>query len=379
MAFQDRLRLYANLEGYRGKPLIVYVTSTRANAVGQIAQDVIPELINQLHSLPATEDLDFLVISNGGDGTVAWRIVSLIREQVKKFSILIPHAAFSAATLIALGADEIVMHPYGNLGPTDPQIHNPKKAIQFGAEDVQAFLRFAREKVGLTDQEPLRDLFLKFGEEVGFTSIGVAARSSQLSLTMGEKMLQHHMKDEKAQTKAKAISEALNSKYFHHGYPVSRSEAGTIGLPIAKPDRKLEDLMWAIWKDLESELKIRETFVPLDLVRANPACQGLFAPVAQLQLPVGANGAALQILFQMYLQQVVTTSVPPTAFDNTLSIVESTRKASRFQMSGSIFAARQHDLEMKVQVVPEKMGWIDVTMPAAAAQAAGQGGGGAVP
>lgn len=363
MALQDRLKFYDELEGYRGKPLIVYVTSTRANAAGQIAQDVIPELIGQLHSLPAAEDLDFLVISNGGDGTVAWRIVSLIREQVKKFSILIPHAAFSAATLIALGADEIVMHPYGNLGPTDPQIQNLKKAIQFGAEDVQAFLRFAREKVGLTDQEPLRDLFLKFCEEVGFTSIGVAARSSQLSLSMGEKMLQHHMKDEKAQTKARAISEALNSKYFHHGYPVSRNEARTIGLPIAKSDQKLEELMWSIWKDLESELKIRETFVPLELVRADPACQAIFSPVPQLQLPVGANVAQLQILFQMYLQQLAATAVPPTMFDNTLSLVESARKASRFQMSGSIFAARQHDLEMKVQVVQEKVGWVDVEMP----------------
>jgi ClpP class serine protease len=108
----------------------------------------------------ATE-LDLYLVSNGGDGTVAWRIVSLIRERVRKFSVLVPQAAFSAATLIALGADEIVMHPYGNLGPTDPQIHNRNKNVQFGAQDLAAFLTFARDEVGLTDQAPLLELFKK--------------------------------------------------------------------------------------------------------------------------------------------------------------------------------------------------------------------------
>src|SRR5262249_46262744 len=128
---------------------------------GQIASDTVPELLLQLQALPAeTSELDLLLVSNGGDPTVAWRGVSLIRERTKKFSVLVPQAAYSAATLIALGADEIVMHPHGNLGPTDPQIHAPRKgqkdstpdSVPFGSEDLAAFLRFAREEVGLGDQ-----------------------------------------------------------------------------------------------------------------------------------------------------------------------------------------------------------------------------------
>lgn len=366
MGLENRVKLYREIETYRKKPLIVYVTSTRPKAEGLIAQDVIPELLTQLHELPACEDLDFLILSNGGDGTVAWRIVSLIREKVKKFSILIPQAAYSAATLLALGANEIVMHPYGNLGPTDPQINNPKKGIQFGSEDVQAFLRFAREEVGLTDQEPLRDLFIKFSEEVGFTSIGVAARSSQLSVSMGEKMLRFHMKDGESHTKARTISEALNSKYFHHGYPLNRTEAREIGLPIAAADEKIESLLWAVWKDLENDLKIRETFMVLDLFKNN---QSLYAPVPQLPLPVGANAQQLQMLFQMYLQQVVTQVVAPMAFEYTACLMESYRCASRYHVEGRCFAARQPDLEIKLQMAPERMGWADNPIPKAAAVA----------
>ena len=302
-------------------------------------------------------------MSNGGDGTVAWRIVSLIRERVRKFSILVPHAAFSAATLIALGANEIVMHPHGNLGPTDPQITNPQKGIQFGTEDLQAFLKFAKEQVGLSDQKPLRDLFLKFSEEVGFVGIGIAARGTQLSTSVGEKMLLMHMTDTEGKQNARAISESLNTKYFHHGYPLSRSEAKEIGLPLADQNQILEDLLWSIWKDLEADLQLRQAFVPLAILKADPACQALFAPVPQLQIPPGAAPQVVQAIVQLYLQHIGPLGVPPTPFEYTTAVMESLRRASRARVSGSIFATRQHDLEFKIALAPEQIGWVDVALP----------------
>ena len=364
MPLPERIALYRQIETLRGKPLIVYVTSIRENAIGQIAQDAVSELLNQLQSLPRNiEDLDLLVVSNGGDGTVAWRIVSLIRERVRRFSILVPHAAFSAATLIALGANEIVMHPHGNLGPTDPQITNVKKGIQFGTEDLQAFLKFAKEQVGLSDQIPLRDLFLKFSEEVGFVGIGVAARGTQLSTSVGEKMLLMHMTDTDGKQTARAISEALNTKYFHHGYPLSRSEAKEIGLPLAEPNQVLEDLLWSVWKDLESDLKLREAFVPLALLKADPACQALFVGIPQLQIPPGAAQQVIQIIVQAYIAQFGLVSVPPTQFEYTTAVMESLRRCSRARILGSVFGARQHDLEFKVSLAPEQIGWVDVAIP----------------
>jgi ClpP class serine protease len=111
--FQSALSYTRQFETERKRSLLVYVTSMRRNAEAQIARDVICELLAQLQALPdGTKNLDLLIGSNGGDATVAWRIVSLIRERVETFSVLVPQAAFSAATLIALGADEIVMHPH---------------------------------------------------------------------------------------------------------------------------------------------------------------------------------------------------------------------------------------------------------------------------
>ncbi|WNL47903.1 hypothetical protein RKE25_09855 [Dyella sp. BiH032] len=365
MGLQQRVALYRELEQHRGKPLVIYVTSTRENSAGQISSDAIPELLTQLHALPPdTQDIDLLVVSNGGDPTVAWRIVSLIREQVKHFSILVPQAAFSAATLLALGADKIVMHPHGNLGPTDPQITNRKKAIQFGSEDVRAFLRFAREEVGLTDQKPLRDLFLRFSEEVGFVGIGVAARSAQLSQAMAEGMLGLHMKEDGKQS-ARAISELLNKNYFHHGYPLNRKEAKQIGLKIEPSDETTERLMWSIWKDIEQDLKLKEPFLPIHQLKSDPACSALFSPVPQVSYPPGIGQQQLQVLMMAFAQQIAAERVPPTNYEVVVGLMESPRHASLARVKGSIFGARQPDLEFKVQIVPEVNGWIDVPIPPA--------------
>jgi hypothetical protein len=343
MPLPQRINLYRQIEAQRKRPLLVYVTSMRRNAEAQIARDSINELLSQLQALPpGTKKLDLLIGSNGGDGTVAWRIVSLIRERVESFSVLVPQAAFSAATLIALGADEIVMHPNGNLGPTDPQITNHAKGVHFGSEDLAAFLKFARDEVGLNDQMPMLELFKQFCAEVGYVGIGVAARSAQLTQTMGEKLLRLHMKSENQLQKAKIISEALSTKFFHHGYPVSRSEAYEIGLPVAKSDPALEALMWSVWLDIEGELKFREPFSPVSVLKEDPACAALFAPV---------------------IPTTPAPPVPPAKLYQIAAMMESSRVATRYVVEGDIFAARQPDLNLKLSVVHHKQGWVDLPIP----------------
>ena len=45
MGLPERIALYQQIETLRGKPLIVYVTSIRQNAQGNIAQDAVSELL----------------------------------------------------------------------------------------------------------------------------------------------------------------------------------------------------------------------------------------------------------------------------------------------------------------------------------------------
>jgi len=329
-----------------------------------MAGDAVPEFMAQLEALPReARTLDLLLVSQGGDPTVAWRIVSLARARVDDFAVLIPQAAFSAATLIALGANQVVMHPHGNLGPVDPQIVSTRRRSEgqdehraFGSEDLAAFLRFAKEHVGLTDQRELLEVFKLFCDEVGAVGIGTAARSSQLSVSMGEKLLRLHMKEDGA-SKARSIAEALIKDFFHHGYPVNRSEARDIGLPISESDEELERLMWSIWTDFEGELKVRQPFNALTELSESPSAAILFGPVPQIQLPGNLPPAAAQEIVQRILQQVQVLPVPAVPFEKTHALMESTRLASRFTSKGRILAARLPDGQVRYNLIQERAGW----------------------
>ena len=153
VARKDRIPLIEAIQEARDGHLVIsYMTSTRAGHEIQIADDAVPLIFKHLEESRdlATKGVDLFIHSNGGSGTVPWRIVNLIRQYTKKFSVLVPHRAFSAATLIALGADEIVMHRMGCLGPIDPSVTNafnpqnpmiPGLLIPIGVEDVTAFFK----------------------------------------------------------------------------------------------------------------------------------------------------------------------------------------------------------------------------------------------
>ncbi|MBA7548477.1 hypothetical protein ES705_40937 [subsurface metagenome] len=76
-------------------------------------------------AIPIGEKKNILMIihSSGGSVEPAYLISNCCKEYSKKFVIVIPRKAKSAATLISLGADEIHMGIMSELGPIDPQIN----------------------------------------------------------------------------------------------------------------------------------------------------------------------------------------------------------------------------------------------------------------
>lgn len=268
MSYQDRLNLYKKLSTERNRPLICYVTSIRPGCSAQMEQDVLPLFIKQINSISdESTSIDLLVLSNGGDPIVSWRIISLLREKFNNISVLIPYTAYSAATLLALGADEIIMHPFGNLGPIDPQLTFNSGGVPktLSYEDITKYIEFVKD-TGITDQNLLEKAFEKLTAEIPPTLIGVAKRGSQLGLTMGEKLLATHMKDS---SKTTLISETLNTKFYHHGYPLSRTEAKDIGLPISDSNPSIEQIIWDIYEDFANEFLFNEIFDPIKLIQNN--------------------------------------------------------------------------------------------------------------
>lgn len=99
---------------------IGFLSSDGANA--SIDSDDIPALGDILMSVGDVDVLNLIISSPGGDGLVAEKIIEMCRAYCKTFRVIIPNRAKSAATIIALGADEIVMGYCSEIGPIDAQV-----------------------------------------------------------------------------------------------------------------------------------------------------------------------------------------------------------------------------------------------------------------
>ncbi|MFN0181188.1 MAG: SDH family Clp fold serine proteinase [Gemmatimonadales bacterium] len=69
--------------------------------------------------------IDLVLYTTGGDIMAAYRLVPLIREYCETFTVIVPFRCQSAGTLVALGADNIIMLPEGQLSPVDPSTNGP--------------------------------------------------------------------------------------------------------------------------------------------------------------------------------------------------------------------------------------------------------------
>lgn len=270
-----RKSLIEKLQRAREKRLtIAYVTSTRPGHEIQIADDAFRIMYDHLEAGKelAKNGVDLFIYSNGGSGTVPWRIVSLIRQYAKDLAVLVPSHAFSAATLIALGADKIVMHKMGCLGPIDPSVTNifnppnplaPGQLAPISVEDVTAFFKLVKEDVGITHEDELVQALTALTKKIHPLAIGNVQRHHNQSRLMARRLLKLHMKKTEEHDIEQLIDN-LKSNLFYHGHPINRKEAkDELNLKTEEPTAEVESLMWELYLEYERDLKLKEPFNPL--------------------------------------------------------------------------------------------------------------------
>lgn len=142
------LRKYTlqKIEQCTGTPVICYVTKTQNLRRGVSASIDDFDLLgfNDLlaNVRPDARALDVVIISNGGSAEATERIVDLLRGRFSLIRFLVPHNAYSAATLMCFSGNEIIMGASGTLGPIDPQIDGiPARAILRGFAEVEKRLK----------------------------------------------------------------------------------------------------------------------------------------------------------------------------------------------------------------------------------------------
>ena len=271
----DRLESIQELqEARRGTSVIVYVTSTRPGAESEMSMDAVRRIFDHLEAVGRRDKIDLFIHSNGGDGIVPWRLVTLIRQFTDEFTVLVPHRAFSAATLTALGADHVVMHPMGMLGPTDPTVanaFNPRdpsgngNLLGISVEDVASYLALVKDDVGIHHEDELIQAFSALTEHVHPLALGNVKRSTLQSRMMGAKLLQRRTSNELTDHMVEDIVRKLASELYFHGHAIDVREAEVdIGLNFVRSAAPGEaEAMWRLYKDYERDMQLLEEFNPL--------------------------------------------------------------------------------------------------------------------
>ena len=264
------------IEKLRGSRVITYITSDRPGPVNaKIAGDIIPIISQQLRKIGKTKNIDLFLYSSGGDTMVPWRVVSIIREHCDKFSVIIPYKAHSAATMIALGADEIIMSDLSELSPIDPSTanifnpvdpKNPQNRIPISVEDVMAYFDLAKNKFGIKNDEDLTKIFNKFVEsnpQIHPLALGNINRTHNLVRVLAKRLLESH-KEPMEENEIQEIVDYLTEKLYSHQYIIGRKEAkDDLGIKtITFADRELADIMTQLYDEYKKEMQLNVLWNP---------------------------------------------------------------------------------------------------------------------
>lgn len=197
----------------------------------QLKQEDFFTLADILEEENPEKNIELILLSPGGSGEAGYRIGHTFQQWTKKremeFKVIIPLYAMSAATILSLGASELVMGLQSQIGPIDPQIpkydetrnrwrHIPAMTVIDGLKLVSEYIDKIPEMSNFFEE-------IVKNEKLTLDDLGLLERFRESGKQYGEALLTRGMiKDEK---RARWIVERLSDYYKFHGHPIDAFEA----------------------------------------------------------------------------------------------------------------------------------------------------------
>jgi len=242
------------LRVHRKRPCLLYISR-------QVAHSDVVAVRAALEDERLTA-LDVIVSSPGGDVEAAYLVARELRRRVQTLTVHIPFRTKSAATLIALAADELVLGSLGELGPLDAQ-YEEKQAADFPLNTSRLLLETALREVedhAATCYEGAIQRILKQSGMRPFEACSKAAEfmgtlygplmarfdparlgESSRGLALGEayaSRLLRRYRPALSQEDRQRLLDRLVRGYPAHSFIVDREEATELGLPVRSPDKQ---------------------------------------------------------------------------------------------------------------------------------------------
>ena len=294
MGRDKRLQLIKEIEQERQSRLLVTVWGDRPGLLGNpgletvIAPDSHPIVFQHLEKWGKVNKIDVLIYSTGGHTLAAWGLANLFREYCNEVGVLIPHRALSAATLIVLSANEVIMSRLGHLSPIDPSITTPlgpmvqaqpgqARVVPISVEDVAGFFNLATNNANIKEKEPLLSIFDRLASQVHPLALGAVYRSREQIQTLADRLLSLHMKGDEKKKERERIISMLTRELGSHDYLIGRTEAKErLKLNVIDISPDLNYKIMALFNEYENLLSLRQPYHPEGFLGAQNTLSGNF-------------------------------------------------------------------------------------------------------
>ena len=250
-----RRKYLADLSTYTGRATIIYYSgfldhpSAPGSALSVSSQDVSGFM--EACSNAEESGLDLFLHSPGGDPDAAEQICAYLRTQFHDIRAVVPTIAMSAATMMALSADEIIMGAHSHLGPIDPQLtilmpEGPRSASAQAIKD-----QFARAVEDCKDPTKLTawvPILRSYAPGLLATCDHASDRAQNIVESALTRYMYRRRRNRAKQAKDTAAWFGDASAFLSHGHPVRRDEARHHGVRVRdlEKDGTLQDLMLSV-------------------------------------------------------------------------------------------------------------------------------------
>ena len=263
MTGNRRLELMERIEKERKSRVVAYVVDSRPGSDGSMGPDAVEEMYQLLCGLKPMDKkpLDLFLVAHGGDLTVPWQFVGMIREMFGLFNVIISHRAHGPATMIALGADSIIMGERGTLSPIETLIPadlsiGGQATENQGLSIVDAKgLMSLMESFGRMREKQRIDVFVRMMEKIHPLLLGAMHKRFERIKADCLGLLETRRRRFGKGRNRKIVNKLLSDVASQHHH-ITRSEAAQgIGLKQVRRDEALEPLFEELLALYEQEFK----------------------------------------------------------------------------------------------------------------------------
>lgn len=240
-----------------GRHTILYATNWTAPGFPEpgllmISDEDMQGMMEMLCTLKVNDKLDLILHSPGGSAEATEAVVKYLRSKFSDIRVIIPHAAMSAATMLACSANRIVMGNHSFIGPIDPQIvlDTPLGRKMVPAQAILDQFSLAQNECA--DSKKLAS-WLPMLQLYGPALLVECKEALALSKILVSRWLSQYMfageidAIEKASKAADRLAD--HKEHMSHGRHIDKNEARNIGLVVddLETNQKTQDLILSVF------------------------------------------------------------------------------------------------------------------------------------